>query len=67
MGLRFNRVLSLLEIYFPPNLMILGGGFIENYKDFASHLALDTNVVPAKYRNEASIVGEAIVARESVI
>jgi hypothetical protein len=47
--------------------MIFVGGFSENYKNFDSCFALDTNVIPAMQCNKAGFLGAAIVARGIII
>jgi polyphosphate glucokinase len=54
----------LLAIYklFSPNLIILGGGVSKRTDQFLSKLTVPCEVVPASMRNEAGIVGAALVA-----
>jgi len=65
-GSRFNQVLSVLELIFRPSLFILGGGFSENIDNFLQYINLSTEVVPAKLRNDAGILGAAITASEKI-
>ena len=48
-----------------PNLMILGGGVSKNSDRFLPRLTVRCPVVPAQLRNDAGIIGAAIVAAES--
>jgi polyphosphate glucokinase len=45
-----------------PNLMILGGGVSKNADRFIPRLTIRCPVVPAQLRNDAGIIGAAIVA-----
>jgi polyphosphate glucokinase len=48
-----------------PNLMILGGGVSKNADKFIPRLTVKCTVVPAQLRNDAGIIGAAIVAAEA--
>jgi polyphosphate glucokinase len=48
-----------------PNLMILGGGVSKNADRFLPRLTIRCPVVPAQLRNDAGIIGAAIVAAEA--
>jgi polyphosphate glucokinase len=48
-----------------PNLMILGGGVSKSADRFVPRLTVRTTVVPALLRNDAGIIGAAIIAAES--
>jgi polyphosphate glucokinase len=62
-GKRFSRYLSRLEALLWPDLIILGGGAVKNFADFAPTLRVQTPVVVAGFLNEAGIVGAALAAR----
>ena len=49
-----------------PDLMILGGGVSKNGEKFIPRLTLRPPVVPAKLRNDAGIIGAAIIAAETL-
>ena len=49
-----------------PNLMILGGGVSKNADKFIPRLTVRCPVVPAQLRNDAGIIGAAIVAVDAV-
>jgi polyphosphate glucokinase len=49
-----------------PTLFILGGGVSKNADKFIPRLTVRTPVVPASLRNDAGIVGAAIVAAEGL-
>jgi len=48
-----------------PNLMIIGGGVSKNSEKFIPRLTVRCPVVPAQLRNDAGIIGAAIVAAEA--
>jgi polyphosphate glucokinase len=48
-----------------PNLMILGGGVSKSPEKYIPRLTVKCEVVPAELRNDAGIIGAAIVAAES--
>jgi polyphosphate glucokinase len=58
--------LQRIEDLMWPNLFILGGGVSKNADKFVPRLTLRTPVVPAQLRNDAGIVGSAIVAVEGL-
>jgi polyphosphate glucokinase len=49
-----------------PNLFILGGGVSKNADKYVPRLTVRTPVVPAALRNDAGIIGAAIVAVEGL-
>lgn len=49
-----------------PNLMILGGGVSKNADKFIPRLTVRCPVVPAQLRNDAGIIGAAIVALDGL-
>ncbi len=50
-----------------PNLMILGGGVSKSADKYIPRLTVSCEVVPAALRNDAGIIGAAIVAAESPV
>jgi polyphosphate glucokinase len=59
---RVSEYLSLLEALFSPDLFILGGGVSKRHQLFLPFLHARTEVVPARLRNDAGIVGAALAA-----
>ncbi|TFG67513.1 MAG: ROK family protein [Thermomicrobiales bacterium] len=49
-----------------PNLIILGGGVSKNADKYLPRLTVRCPIVPAELRNDAGIIGAAIVAAETV-
>jgi polyphosphate glucokinase len=63
-GMRVNEFLQHLEKVFSPDLFIIGGGVSRKLQRFRDYLTVDTELVPARLRNEAGIIGAAFVARD---
>ena len=62
---RVNEFLARLELYFSPDLFVIGGGVSKNYAKFGGYLHADrATIVPAQLLNEAGIVGAAIAAKD---
>ena len=61
---RLQRYYSALENLFWPDLIVVGGGVSKKSDKFLPHLTLRTPIVPAALRNEAGIIGAAVVAAE---
>lgn len=61
-GGRVNEYLQLVEALFWPDIVIIGGGVSKSFSEFKPYLHLDTEVVPAKSRNHAGIIGAALAA-----
>lgn len=61
-GLRVNEYLRYVEFLFSPDLFIIGGGVSRKYDKFFPFLQLQTEIVPAHFRNDAGILGVAYAA-----
>ena len=59
---RVEEFLELIEFYLWPELIIVGGGVSKKHEKFLPRLRIDTEIVPAMLRNEAGIVGAAMLA-----
>jgi len=59
---RFNRYLVTLEKLLWPDLIILGGGVIKKFDEFAPYLEVQARVLPAQLLNDAGMVGAALAA-----
>jgi polyphosphate glucokinase len=66
-GGRVNEYLQLIEHLIWPDVIIIGGGVSKKFSEFRSYLQLDTDVVPAKNRNHAGIIGAALAASTKLI
>jgi polyphosphate glucokinase len=60
----FDAYLHELERLFWPNLFILGGGASKRADNYLQHLTVKTPVALATFRNNAGIVGGALIAYE---
>jgi polyphosphate glucokinase len=57
---RVNMVLSEYERLLSPDLIIFGGGVAENFDKFGHLLHTRAELVPARLRNDAGIIGAAL-------
>jgi polyphosphate glucokinase len=62
---RLQRYYTLLETVLQPDLIVVGGGVSKKHDKFLPFLELRTTIVPAELRNEAGIIGAAVMAAES--
>ena len=58
----FDAYLRTLERLFWPDLFILGGGASKRSDNYMQYLTIKTPVVIAKLKNNAGIVGGALIA-----
>jgi polyphosphate glucokinase len=61
---RLQKYYTALENLFWPDLIVVGGGVSRKSHKFLPLLKLRTPIVPAALRNEAGIIGAAVVAAE---
>ena len=61
-GDRVNEFLQHLERLFTPDLLVFGGGISKHFEEFMGRFDVDAEVVPAVMRNNAGIIGAAMVA-----
>jgi polyphosphate glucokinase len=59
---RLQRYFSALEFYLRPELFVVGGGVSRRADKFLPLLKLDADIVPARFQNEAGIIGAAYLA-----
>ncbi len=64
-GKRFNEYLMHIDRLFSPDLVILGGGISNEFKEFSPHLDPKLNVTTAAMFNHAGIIGAALYAYEA--
>ena len=62
---RLQRYYSHVEALFWPDLIIVGGGVSKKHDKFLPLLQLRSEIVPARLRNEAGMIGAAVLAAES--
>ncbi|MEE1651049.1 ROK family protein [Brachybacterium sp. J144] len=60
---RLQEYFAHVEFLFSPTRIIVGGGVSKKHEKFLPLLDLRTEIVPAELRNEAGIVGAAVLAR----
>lgn len=59
---RVNLYLGRLHAYFWPELFILGGGASKEFEKFRRYLEVPCDLVPARLRNRAGVIGAAVAA-----
>jgi polyphosphate glucokinase len=57
---RLNEYLQYVERVLPPDCIILGGGISKKFDEFQSAIEVEAEVVPARFRNRAGIIGAAL-------
>lgn len=62
-GKRFNKYLLHLERLFSPDLFILGGGASKKFDKYKDQFTIKADIIPAKLRNKAGIIGAADYAQ----
>jgi polyphosphate glucokinase len=60
----FSSFLARVELYFWPDLIILGGGVSKELKKYQRWLVAKAPIVPARFLNTSGIVGTAIYATD---
>jgi polyphosphate glucokinase len=58
----FNEYLAMIEFFFWPDLIILGGGVSKESSRYWSYLVTKAELVKAKYLNTSGIIGAAYAA-----
>ena len=64
-GKRLNTYFQHIEFLFSPELIIIGGGVSKKHEEFLHFIKTRAPIVPAELRNEAGIIGAAVLAAES--
>ncbi|MBN2114769.1 MAG: ROK family protein [Acidimicrobiia bacterium] len=59
---RVDKYLAYVERLFSPDLLIVGGGVSRDYHRWVPLLRSRAEIVPARFRNNAGIVGAALLA-----
>lgn len=59
-AVRLNEYLMYVESVLPPDYFILGGGISKNFDQYASVFTTRAEVLPARFRNRAGIIGAAL-------
>jgi len=63
---RLQEYFSHIEFLFSPTRIIVGGGISKKHGKFLPLLDLRAEIVPAELRNEAGIIGAAVLAHREV-
>ncbi|VAW42795.1 Polyphosphate glucokinase [hydrothermal vent metagenome] len=61
-GRRLDSYFKHIEFIFSPELIIIGGGVSKKHAKFLPYIDIRVPIVPAMLRNEAGIVGAAVLA-----
>jgi len=61
-GQRLSEYFNHIEFLFSPQQIIIGGGVSKKAEKFLKYINIRADVVPAKLRNEAGIIGAAAAA-----
>ncbi len=61
---RLQRYYQQLEMLFSPDLFIVGGGISKSHELFLPNINIQTEIIPAEFRNNAGIIGAAEQAFE---
>lgn len=62
---RFSKYLQYMENLFYPDLFIIGGGISKKFDKYGTALNTKTIVIPATLKNQAGIIGAAILAKKN--
>ena len=63
---RVNKVMERYSQLFNPQLFIVGGGISRKADKWVPYLEVEQDVIPAKLRNEAGIIGAALAVTEGL-
>lgn len=63
---RLNEFLARMEVLFTPDLFIIGGGVIKKSDSFLHLLRAKARIVPARFQNQAGIIGAALAAEKGL-
>lgn len=61
-AMRVNEFFVEIDKLFTPDLIIVGGGISKKFDKFEKHLQSSAQIVPAKFLNDAGIIGAAMAA-----
>ena len=64
-GKRVDQYLQIMYSHFSPNLIIIGGGVSASHRKYFQYFNVDAEVLPAKLRNTAGIIGAALALEQS--
>ena len=64
---KFDEYLIKMSALFWPEIIILGGGISKKFDRFSHFFNVKTKVAPAKFENDAGIIGAAAFARDNCL
>ncbi len=64
-GKRLDKYFKHIEFLFSPELIIIGGGVSKKHEEFLHYIKTRAPIIPAELRNEAGIIGAAVLAAEA--
>ncbi len=65
-GIRLNTYFQYVEGLIYPDLIIIGGGVSSKFSQFIKYINIEAEIIPAKFLNNAGIIGAAMVAAEQI-
>lgn len=65
-GIRLNTYFQYVESLIYPDLIIVGGGVSSKFSQFIKYINVEAEIIPAKFLNNAGIIGAAMVAAEQI-
>ncbi len=65
-GQRLDKYFKHIEFLFSPELIIVGGGVSKKHEEFLHYIQTRAPIIPAELRNEAGIIGAAVLAAENI-
>ncbi len=63
-ALRVNELLQHLDLVLSPRIIVFGGGISKRFEEYASVFDTKAEIVPARLRNNAGIVGAAMATTD---
>jgi polyphosphate glucokinase len=62
---RVNEYLDLMQRLFWPDVFIIGGGVSAQFEQFGALLRSPARILPARFRDQAGVIGAALAASEA--
>jgi len=66
-GERLNEYFLQVEKLLSPDLFIIGGGISKQYEEFFKYIHTEAEMIPARFYNNAGIIGAACIAAETLV
>jgi polyphosphate glucokinase len=64
-GGRVNRYLNLMDRLLSPDCIIIGGGVSAEFHQFSSYLQTSCDIIPARLKNNAGMIGAALLCERA--